>query len=96
MHFSFVSSAVATALLLPNLISAQLSGTYGPITNTGEKRAVKQCSVLDYGAVADKSTDLGPALTKAWAACQTGGIVIIPAGDYALATWVTLDDGASK
>lgn len=69
MKLSFVN-----LLVLVSAATAQLSGHVGPTTSTAAKRAKKTCSVLDYGAKADKSTDLGAALTKAWAACASGGI----------------------
>ncbi|KAJ5300458.1 kinase-like domain-containing protein [Penicillium atrosanguineum] len=81
--------------LAPLLASAQLSGTVGPTTSYATKAASKICSVLDYGGVADNSTDIGPAITSAWAACKTNGVVYIPSGDYALDTWVTLTGGSS-
>jgi rhamnogalacturonan hydrolase len=68
-------SAVAAAVaLLSSCCSAQLSGSVGPTTSTASKAAKKVCNVLNYGAVADKSTDLGPALLAAWKACNSGGI----------------------
>ncbi|KAF2246136.1 glycoside hydrolase family 28 protein [Trematosphaeria pertusa] len=78
--------------LLPILVVGQLSGHVGPLTSTSSK-ASKTCNVLNYGAKADKTTDIGPPLASAWAACQTGGTVVIPAGDYAMSTWVTLKNG---
>ena len=79
--------------LLPSLIVAQLSGTVGPLTVRAIKTAKKTCNVLNYGGKADNITDLGLALTVAFAACKLGGTVIIPAGNYAMATWVTLSGG---
>ena len=72
MHISLFVSAALWAL--PTLIQAQLSGSVGPTTSTASKAAKKVCNVLSYGAKADKSTDLGPALLAAWNACKTGGI----------------------
>lgn len=69
--FFTVSAAI---VVLSTLCSAQLSGSVGPTTTTASKRAKKVCNVLNYGAVADKSTDLGPPLASAFAACKTGGI----------------------
>ncbi|KAK2595694.1 hypothetical protein N8I77_013719 [Diaporthe amygdali] len=85
--------SILNALVLVGAVTAQLSGSVGPTTSTAAKRAKKTCSVLDYGAKADKSTDLGAALVKAWAACASGGIVVIPKGDYAMSTWATLNKG---
>lgn len=59
------------ALTLP-LISAQLSGPVGPTTSRASKRT-KVCSVLDYGGTASKTSDIGPSLTSAFAACKNGG-----------------------
>ncbi|KAL1878126.1 hypothetical protein VTK73DRAFT_8006 [Phialemonium thermophilum] len=71
---------------------AQLSRRVGPTTSTESKRRTV-CSVLKYGAVADKSTDIGPAIQAAFAACKDGGTVYVPPGDYAMATWVSLSGG---
>lgn len=88
-----VATFLAAAGLLSSLAEAQLSGSVGPTTSTAAKRAKKQCSVLDYGGKADGSTDVGPAISSAWTACKAGGIVVIPAGNYNMATWVTLTGG---
>ncbi|KAF2705800.1 glycoside hydrolase family 28 protein [Pleomassaria siparia CBS 279.74] len=81
--------------LLPAVVVGQLSGKVGPLTTHAAKTAKKTCSVLDYGAKADKSTDIGPPLAAAWAACKTGGTVVVPSGDYAMNTWVTLSGGSA-
>jgi rhamnogalacturonan hydrolase len=89
MHFSqllFAAAAIAPAF-------AQLSGKVGPLTTHPAKTAKKTCNVLNYGAKADKSTDLGPALLKAFMACKTGGTVVVPSGNYAMKTWVTFEGG---
>jgi rhamnogalacturonan hydrolase len=88
----FGINIIALSLLL-STVSAQLTKSVGPLTKTSAKRSVKQCNVLDYGAKADKSTDLAPGLTAAFNACKSGGVVIIPSGNYALAAWVTLSGG---
>ncbi len=51
---------------------AQLSGRVGPTTSTASKQKTV-CNVLKYGAVADKTTDIGPAIQSAFAACKNGG-----------------------
>ncbi|KAI0586487.1 Glycoside hydrolase family 28 [Pyrenophora tritici-repentis] len=84
--FLLAATAIAPAF-------AQLSGKVGPLTTHASKSAVKICNVLDYGAKADKATDLSPALLSAFTACKAGGTVVIPSGDYALATWVTFEGG---
>jgi rhamnogalacturonan hydrolase len=92
MHFKACLIALS---ILPSLALAQLSGHVGPLTSHATKTAKKTCNVLNYGAVADKTTDLGPPLASAWAACKTGGTVLIPSGNYALSTWVTLNGGSA-
>ncbi|KAF2182075.1 glycoside hydrolase family 28 protein [Zopfia rhizophila CBS 207.26] len=82
------------ALLSHSFASAQLSGRVGPLTTYAAKAAVKVCNVLDYGAKSDSSTDLGPPLATAWVACRGGGLVYIPAGNYAMSTWVSLRQGS--
>ncbi|KAJ5968674.1 hypothetical protein N7501_004922 [Penicillium viridicatum] len=90
----YFSSAIAIGLA-PLLANAYLSGSVGPTTTVSTKSANKICNVLDYGAVADKSTDVGAAITSAWADCRNGGVVYIPSGDYAFESWVTLSGGKS-
>lgn len=81
--------------LAPLLATAQLSGSVGPTTSYATKADNKICSVLDYGGVADNSTDVGAAIASAWDECKDGGVVYIPPGDYALDTWVRLTGGSS-
>ncbi|KAJ6019920.1 hypothetical protein N7499_003779 [Penicillium canescens] len=88
----FIRSLFAIGLA-PLLANAYLSGSVGPTTSAATKSAKKVCNVLDYGAVADKSTDIGSALNSAWVACRDGGVVYIPPGDYAFSSWVTLSSG---
>lgn len=71
--------ASSIVLLLVGVLSlwcspalAQLSGRVGPTTTTASKRATV-CNVLQYGGVADKSSDIGPAIQAAFAACKSGG-----------------------
>jgi rhamnogalacturonan hydrolase len=70
MMFSIYS--LVAAILLPSLVAAQLSGSVGPLTSRASKRG-KVCNVLDYGGVASKTSDVGPALASAFAACKSGG-----------------------
>jgi len=72
--FTAFAALVTAAAVLSTGASAQLSGSVGPTTSTASKAAKKICNVLNYGAVADQSTDIGPPLAAAWAACKTGGI----------------------
>jgi rhamnogalacturonan hydrolase len=90
----FLPSLLAIGLV-PLLAAAQLSGSVGPKTSYATKAAHKTCNVLNYGAVADQKTDIGPAIRSAWNACKSGGVVYIPSGNYALGSWVTLSGGQS-
>ncbi|KUJ12472.1 Rhamnogalacturonase A [Mollisia scopiformis] len=83
-----------TLLNLLPLISAQLSGPVGPTTSRASKRT-KVCNVLDYGGVASKTSDVGPPLTSAFAACKNGGTVYVPPGDFGISTFVSLTGGKS-
>ncbi|KAL5334872.1 pectin lyase fold/virulence factor [Aspergillus crustosus] len=67
----------------------------GPLTSATSKAETKTCNVLYYGAVADKATDIGPALQSAWDECSAGGVIYIPPGDYAFEIWVTLSGGSA-
>lgn len=89
------NTALLAIGLAPLLASAQLSGTVGPTTSYATKASNKICNVLDYGGVADEKTDIGPAISSAWSACKSGGVVYIPSGNYALGSWVTLTGGKS-
>ncbi|OJJ48148.1 hypothetical protein ASPZODRAFT_1529553 [Penicilliopsis zonata CBS 506.65] len=92
MH-SIRSTLAAVVGLGPLLVAAQLSGSVGPLTSISAKNSTKNCNVLDYGAVADNSTDLGTPLTDAFDDCKDGGVVYIPPGSYAMSTWVDLSGG---
>jgi rhamnogalacturonan hydrolase len=59
-------------VLLSSLVAGQLSGSVGPTTSTSSKRS-KVCNVLNYGGVASKTSDVGPAIASAFAACKSGG-----------------------
>ncbi|KKY18414.1 putative rhamnogalacturonase a [Phaeomoniella chlamydospora] len=67
----------------------------GPLTTAATKWGTKVCDVTDYGGVADGATDFGPALLDAFNACKSGGVVNIPSGTFAMATWVTLNGGSA-
>jgi rhamnogalacturonan hydrolase len=89
----YLSHLLPVLAVTVTCVTAQLSGKVGPSTPLATKQAKKTCNVLDYGAKADKATDIGPAITKAFAECKGGGVVVIPSGEYAMGTWVTLTGG---
>lgn len=91
-----VSTASVLLLALPEAARAGLAPspyTTGPLTSSNAKWATKVCDVTKYGAVADGVTDFGPALLAAFKACSSGGVVNIPSGTFAMATWQTLSGG---
>ena len=88
-------SGILTAISLCGVVEAQLSGTVGPLTSSSSKAASKTCNVLDYGAVADNSTDVGQPIIDAFADCGSGGVIYIPEGDYLIDTWVSLSNGSA-
>jgi rhamnogalacturonan hydrolase len=73
-RFQVISAVVAAVALFSTACHAQLSESVGPTTTTASKSSKKICNVLNYGAKADKTSDLGPPLASAFAACKTGGI----------------------
>ncbi|TKA64390.1 putative rhamnogalacturonase B [Friedmanniomyces simplex] len=86
-----LASAAFPALVAAQ--SADITGSVGPLTSVATKKAVKTCDITNYGAKADGETDISSAVTAAFTACKSGGVVVIPSGDYALGTWVTLSGG---
>lgn len=87
---------LALSAAVPALVAAQsaeLAGNVGPKTTVATKKATKTCDITDYGAKSDGETDISTALTDAFTACKSGGVVVIPSGDYALSTWVSLSGG---
>ncbi|KIJ60279.1 glycoside hydrolase family 28 protein [Hydnomerulius pinastri MD-312] len=64
--------------------------------------AAKTCNVLNYGGVADNSTDIAPAIMSAYTNCVAGSttsnpadtVLLVPSGTYALQTAVTLTNVA--
>ena len=59
-----------------------LKRSTGSLTPLSSKS--KQCSVLDYGGVADGKTDIGPAISRAFKSCASAGgaTLVVPAGNY--------------
>ena len=83
--FFNIFKAVVPALFLSSVAqaAAQIDITsVGPKTTLSAKSKI--CNVLDYGAVADNATDIGPAILKAFSSCaSTGGATIyVPPGSY--------------
>ncbi|GAB7357641.1 hypothetical protein MBLNU459_g0138t1 [Dothideomycetes sp. NU459] len=93
-----LSSVVAWGLFLSapvvNAAATIDMSAIGASTSLSAKSTV--CNVLDYGGVADDSTDIGPAISKAFTSCVKGNAatLYIPEGSYSMATGVVLS-GAS-
>ncbi|WWD21408.1 hypothetical protein CI109_105893 [Kwoniella shandongensis] len=85
-----------SALLLIGQVTAQYSGHTGPITPLSSRKTL--CNVLDYGGVADNSTDISAAITATYKNCvavNTGSILYVPPGTYALKNSVQIKHGAN-
>lgn len=86
-----IATTFAANLALSYAQSAELSGKVGPLTSIEDKKAVKTCDITDYGAKSE--SDISTAINDAFADCKTGGIVVIPSGNFTLENWVVLKDG---
>ncbi|KAH7925883.1 glycoside hydrolase family 28 protein [Leucogyrophana mollusca] len=72
------------------------------LSSLSEVFALTTCNVLDYGGVADNSTDIAPAIMSAYTNCVASAttsdavdtVLLVPAGTYALVTAVTLTNVA--
>lgn len=56
------------------------------------------CNILDYGGVADNSTDVATAINSAFTKCvkpTAASRLFVPSGNYLLATTVTLNGGTN-
>ncbi|KAI5838299.1 pectin lyase fold/virulence factor [Morchella snyderi] len=95
MRFQTALSIVAA--LAPAVFGQLLEGTaVGPTTALSAKSTI--CNVLDYGGVADGATDIGPAITKAFAcvtAAKNGATLYVPEGNYLISTGVVLNAGSN-
>lgn len=85
-------------LLLPllRITAGQLIGPVGPKTDLQHKTV--ECSILDYGAVADNKTDISTALETAFSNCvrkNPGSRLIVPEGEYLIERGVTLINGTN-
>ncbi|EIT81246.1 RGase E [Aspergillus flavus] len=88
-------SVLSSCLLLIATVQGQLSGSVGPSTSISDKKAVKTCNVLDYGATNDNKTDVGQPIMNAFEDCGSGGVIYIPEGDYLIQEWVSLRNGTA-
>lgn len=91
MFSKFSVAALAALSTLASAQSAELKGKVGPLTSIEDKKAVKTCDITDYGGKVD--TDISTAINDAFAACQKGGVVVIPSGNYNLENWILLKNG---
>lgn len=84
MFSKLFSSFALPALLLSSLAEATQvdKRSVGALTPLSSK--TKICNILDYGGVADNSTDIGPAIKSAFSECAINGgaTIYIPPGSY--------------
>ncbi len=57
----------------PNVGNSPTFLASGTNYNERRQRSKKVCKVLDYGVVASKTSDIGPPILSAFAACKSGG-----------------------
>ena len=64
----------------------------GALTPLSAKSTI--CNVLNYSAVADNKTDIGPTISKAFSSCVVGhaATLYVPPGNY-LSECIALDRG---
>lgn len=77
-------------------VSCQLTGPVGPTTRLSEKTT--ECSILDYGAANDNSTDTADAIEAAFSKCvlpNPGSRLVVPEGEYLLNRSVVLSNGTN-
>jgi hypothetical protein len=82
--------------LLSGIAAGQLTGPVGPTTALENKNI--ECNVLDYGGVADNSTDISTALETVFSECvrkNPGSRLIVPEGEYLIKRGVTLSNGTN-
>lgn len=91
MFLKYSAAVVAALHALALAQSVDLAGNVGPLTSIEDKKAVKTCDIADYGGKAN--SDISAAINDAFAACKTGGVVVIPSGNYNLEDWVDLKNG---
>lgn len=83
MASKIFSSMMLASSLLGSAWAAVDLAAVGASTTLDTKAAV-MCSVLDYGAVADGETDIGPAISSAFTECVSGNAatLYVPEGNY--------------
>lgn len=92
----FASRLLLLASGALSLVSAQLIGPVGPITPLQYKN--HECSILDYGAVADNKTDVSDAIHLAFELCvkpHPASRLVIPQGHYLLEKTVVLENATN-
>lgn len=83
--FHNLLTTIGISATLLSAVRADASIDYtalGPSTSLASKSTI--CSVLDYGGVADGTTDVGPAILEAFSSCAAAGgaTLYIPPGNY--------------
>ncbi|KAJ5676194.1 CAZyme family GH28 [Penicillium macrosclerotiorum] len=85
-----------TLAVLVHIAGAQLIGPVGPTTKLEDKTI--ECNILDYGAIADNSSDISTALEAVFSDCvqkNPGSRLVVPEGEYLIERGVVLSNGTN-
>ncbi|KAI8716644.1 hypothetical protein NCS52_00958600 [Fusarium sp. LHS14.1] len=91
-----MKAILITSLLSALWANAQLIGPVGPTTALSQK--TRECSILEYGAVNDNSTDVADSIEKAFKSCvlpHPGSRLVVPDGKYLIKRSVVLSNGTN-
>lgn len=83
-------------LVLSGLTAGQLIGPVGPTTSLSDKNI--ECNILDYGGVADNSTDVSTSIETTFKECvlaNPGSRLVVPEGDYLVKRSIVLSNGTN-
>lgn len=95
MQLSLILLCLGFVLLVPQ-VSSQFIGPVRARTPCYDKTYI--CNILDFGGVADNSTDVALAITSAFENCvkkHPGSRLIVPEGNYLLKQSIVLSNGTN-
>lgn len=87
---------ILVQLLFLKLAFGQLIGRIGPTTSLDDKKV--ECNIINYGAIADNSTDVSQSIEETFKECvvdNAGSRLIIPEGNYLLNRSVVLSNATN-
>lgn len=91
-----ISTQSLYLLGLSGLTTGQLISSVGPTTSLSEKSI--ECNILDYGGVADNSTDVSTSIETTFKECvlaNPGSRLVVPEGDYLVNRSIVLSNGTN-